>query len=411
VNPGNLHLSGMTDAERASSVEGTRMGWPDGAVRRTRYRYVDFAARAQPGFRNHVVTVDEVAGLVARWGAQECYTSIFRFSADILLYLAEHRVDGRPSVAGYDGPVWAPFLPLDIDAHPPVSTLTDALEVARRTHGLLVDRWHVPPAAMHIYFSGAKGFHILVDMRAAGRVVPARNLHRIFVRVRLAVLEQLPAAARPLFDLVIGDKVRLLRLPNTRHADSGLFKVALTAEELHGCCPDEIRALARTPRPLTRVTRAGLDPREKVAAAPALVERFERARRALRRERGAHPYRFSVPPAAAEAALCAARLAMWRADVSPGNRNNATIRLASAFRLAGYTSAQTRELLRGWAERQTQPLAAEEIERVVHSAYVRPYAYTYGCHDQVIRSFCPYASHLDDCTDYRTRHPRSERSI
>ncbi len=34
--------------------------------RPTRYRYVDFAAQAQPGFRNHVVTVDEVAALEGR---------------------------------------------------------------------------------------------------------------------------------------------------------------------------------------------------------------------------------------------------------------------------------------------------------------------------------------------------------
>ena len=74
---------------------------------------------ALPGFRNHVVPIDEVPTLVARYGADECYASIFCFSEDILLYLAEQRVDGRPSVAGYDGKVWAPFLPLDIDAKSP----------------------------------------------------------------------------------------------------------------------------------------------------------------------------------------------------------------------------------------------------------------------------------------------------
>jgi hypothetical protein len=264
---------------------------------------------------------------------------------------------------------------------------------------------------VHVYFSGAKGFHILVDTRAGGRVIAARNLHRVFVRVRLAVLEQLPAAARPLFDLVIGDKVRLLRLPNTRHAGSGLFKIALTAEELQRLSAADIRALARTPRPLTRVIAAGLEPLEAVAPVPALVEHFERARRALRRERGAHPYRHGVAPPGAEDALCAARLAMWRADIPPGNRNNAVIRLASAFRLAGYTHPQTLDLLRGWSGRQTHPLPYDEIERVVRSAYARVYPYTYGCHDQVIRSFCPYAGHLQDCRDFHTRHPRSERNV
>src|SRR5512139_895768 len=103
--------------------------------RGSRFRFVDFAAAAQAGFRNHVVPIDEVPGLVTRYRADECYASIFCFSDDILLYLAEQRVDGRPSVAGYDGKVWAPFLPLDIDATSP-SELDDALELARRVRRL-----------------------------------------------------------------------------------------------------------------------------------------------------------------------------------------------------------------------------------------------------------------------------------
>ncbi len=377
----------------------------------TRYRYVDFAARTQAGFRNHVVPVGEVEALIARHGREECYASVFRFSADILLYLAEHRVDGRASIAGYDGRIWAPFLPLDIDAHPPDSTLTDALELARRVHALLVDHWHTPAEAVHVYFSGAKGFHLLVDARALGRIVPSRDLHRLFARMRLEILYALPDAARNLFDLVIGDKVRLLRLPNTRHAGSGLFKIPLSGDELQRCPAAEICALGRAPRPLVGVTAGGLEPVAAVDAVPALVERFDRARRALVRSRGPHPYRFGQPAANPKDALCPARLAMWRADVPPGGRNNAAIRLASAFRLAGQPYAQTVELLRQWNQRQTRPLAASEIESVGRSAYARPYPYTYGCHDEVIRSFCPYVGHLDDCADYRAWHWRSERSI
>jgi hypothetical protein len=374
-----------------------------------RYRYVDFAARAQRGFRNHVVTVDEVAALVAQHAAAECYASIFFFADDILLYLAAHRVDGLPSIAGYDGRVWAPFLPLDLDAHPPAE-LADALDLARRLYRLLVERWDVPASAVHAYFSGAKGFHVLVDTRAFGRVAPARDLHRVFSRLRLQILRALPDAARPLFDLAIGDKVRLLRLPNTRHATSGLYKVALSPEELFTCSIPAIQALARAPRPLTRVGAGGLLPAEPAAVAPQLVELFRRARRSLRRERGPHPYRLGQPPPAIETALCAARMAMWQAQVPPGNRNNVAIRLASAFRLAGYAREQTLDLLLGWNRRQHRGLPEAEIRSVVHSAYARPYPYNYGCHDEVIRSFCPYVGRLNACADYREQHPRSGRA-
>ena len=122
---------------------------------------------------------------------------------------------------------------------------------------------------------------------------------------------------------------------------------------------------------MPRVTAAGLDP----------LERGRRRRRRWsngsngRAERYAAnaaptPIASAVPPAAAEAALCAARLAMWRADLPPGNRNNVAIRLASAFRLAGYTRAQSLDLLYGNGPRgRRRHCPAQEIESVAHSAY------------------------------------------
>lgn len=378
---------------------------------RRRYCYVDFASRGLPGFRNHVVRLDEVPALAARYANHECFATIFCFADEILLYLAEHRVGGRPSIAGYDGRVWAPFLPLDLDSAEPPYRLDDALELARVVYRLLVERWRVAPEAVHTYFSGAKGFHVLIDTRAFGRVRPAADLHRVFSRLRLEVLRALPGSARPLFDLAIGDKVRLLRLPNSRHAESGLYKIPLTAEQLHSQGIDGIRALARSPQPLPRVTAGGLLPTETVAAAVFLVEAFARARRALRRERTPHPYRFGAPSGVAEAALCPARLAMWRTRTAPGNRNNVAIRLASAFRLAGHTHANTEALLLDWNARCGIGLPIRELASVVHSAYVRPYAYAYGCHDEVVRSFCPYVDRLGDCEDYRAQHPRSGRAL
>jgi hypothetical protein len=353
-------------------------------AKRRRFHYVDFAASRQPGFRNHVVSIDEVGPLVAQYAGDECYASVFFFSEDVFLHLVEHRVGGRPSIAGYDGRVWAPFLPIDIDASPP-GALADALDLCRRTYGILIERWRLPEAALHTYFSGAKGFHLLVDVRVFGTVSPAKTLPRTFSRLRLEILRALPDGARLLFDLAIGDKTRLLRLPNTRHRASGLYKVPLSGAELLGAPGAEIRSLARATRPLTRVTAAGLLPSEAVDRVPDASERYERARRATRRGRGPHPYRMRQPPEAPEEALCRARRAMWEAHVAAGSRNNVAIRLASAFRLAGYGRERARDLLVFWNRRWSIGLPEREVASVVSSAYARPYPYAYGCHDEVIR--------------------------
>lgn len=364
----------------------------------TRFRYVDFAAAGQAGFRNNVVSLEEVPALVERYRAYECYASLFVFSDEILLYRAENQVEGRPSIAGYDGRVAARFLSLDIDAAAP-AVLGQALDLTRRVHHVLADRWQLGEESLHVYFSGSKGFHLQVDVRVFGRVAPSRDLHRIFSRLRLELLRELPDSARSLFDLAIGDKVRLLRLPNTRHRKSGLFKVPVSRRELMDLDAERIRSLADRPRPLERVGAGGLVPLETVRASPIAVGFFHRARRTIRRQRGPHPYRFAKAPNGPEEALCAARLEMWRSSIPPGNRNNVAIRLASAFRIGGYGRQETEALLLSWNHRQRSPLTEHEIHLVVASAYARPYPYAYGCHDEVIRSFCPFADRLDECED------------
>lgn len=373
---------------------------------RRRYRWVDFAAAARPAFRNHVVPVEEVEALLQRYGPEECYATIFFFSDDILLYMSEHRVAGQPSLAGYDGRVWAAFLPFDIDGEPGIVGLEAARLVARATYALLERWWNVPPEALHAYFSGAKGFHLLLDTRVFGRVAPSTDLHRVFARVRLLVRRRLGARANlARFDLAIGDKVRLLRLPNTQHRASGLFKVRLSREELFGCTAEHIRALAQTPRPLADTTCAGLVPLAPVSAQPVAEAVFRRAQRMVRSGRP-HPYRLPEPPPEVAKVLCPARQAMVAGGVVPGMRNNVAIRLASALRRAGYKHEQTRALLLDWNRRLPQPLPEREIAAVVRSAYVRPFPYAYGCHDEVIRQFCPYRDDLLACAIYRSQHAR-----
>lgn len=373
---------------------------------RRRYRWVDFAAAKLPGFRNHLVPVHEVEGLVSRYGPDECYATIFFFSDDILLYMDENLVGGQPSLAGYDGRVWAAFLPFDIDGGPGVAGLEAARLLARATYALLERWWNVPPAALHAYFSGAKGFHLLLDTRVFGRVAPSADLHRVFAHVRLLVRRRLGARANlARFDLAIGDKVRLLRLPNTRHRASQLFKIPLSREELFGCNAEQIRALAQNPRPLVGTTCGGLLPLTVLPTQPLAQAVFRRAQRIVRSRRQ-HPYRLPKPPADLLAALCPARQAMLAGGVTPGMRNNVAIRLASALRRAGYSREHTQAILLDWNHRLSEALPEREIATVVRSAYARPFPYAYGCHDEVIRQFCPYRDDLLACSIYRSQHAR-----
>src|SRR3970040_2971535 len=76
---------------------------------------VYFAAHYQKGFRNHVVPITDVTALVESFNRYGCYATYFFFSDEVLSYMSAQAQEGSPTIAGYEGKVWAPFFPIDLD--------------------------------------------------------------------------------------------------------------------------------------------------------------------------------------------------------------------------------------------------------------------------------------------------------
>src|SRR5262249_23630970 len=105
----------------------------------------------------------------------------------------------------------------------------------------------IEPNGVRYFFSGAKGFHecipaLLMDAR------PAVDVPRRLKAVAFAIA----GAAGVEIDRAIYDVNRLLRVPNTRHPKSNLWKAERAWEELLGLSVDEIRCLAAQPREFQR---------------------------------------------------------------------------------------------------------------------------------------------------------------
>jgi len=168
----------------------------------------------------------------------EAYLSAWTYGLELVGYLAKHE-----STAGYTGPCFADLLPLDIDGKG-VDPLPDAVE---RTAKLLA--WLECQGAdlsnLSCWFSGKKGFHVLLPVTGLAGAEPGHDFHKI-VRAFVARIGQ-ESGANP--DLAIYDKLRLFRAPNTRHPATGLFKVSIRAEELLRISADGVRAFAASPRP------------------------------------------------------------------------------------------------------------------------------------------------------------------
>lgn len=165
--------------------------------------------------------------------SREAYLSHFVFG----LEMQRHFAGNRQSVAGYVGPCCCRWLVLDIDRPDPAVALADT----RRLVSCLQGRYPELADDTPVYFSGGKGYHILLDL--SHRPPPAVG----FNRVCATLAEALAARAGVGIDLSIYDIAHLIRLPNTRHPRTGLFKRRIDVAALFRLDDAAIRDLARHP--------------------------------------------------------------------------------------------------------------------------------------------------------------------
>lgn len=149
---------------------------------------------------------------------REAYLSHFTFGPE----MQAHFKANRQSVAGFAGPCSCRWLILDIDRADLGEALADARKLVLFLHGRYPELVDFVP----VYFSGSKGFHVLVELsHAPPPAVGFQHVARTFA-VALA------AAAGVRIDAGIYDVNHIVRLPNTKHPKTGLYKRLIEVEGL-----------------------------------------------------------------------------------------------------------------------------------------------------------------------------------
>jgi len=171
-------------------------------------------------------------------GTSEAYLSAWTYGPELLGHMKAHR-----GVAGFAGPCFAEWLPLDIDGAG-ADPVADALDRTRRllawleSEGTDLDK-------LSCWFSGGKGFHVLLPVVGLVGAEPGPG----FNKPARAFVARIGAATGAGPDLAIYDAVRIFRAPNTRHPRTGLYKIPLRADEVLGISADGVRRLAVEPCP------------------------------------------------------------------------------------------------------------------------------------------------------------------
>jgi hypothetical protein len=233
----------------------------------------------------------------------------------------------------------------------------------------------IQPFDLRVFFSGSKGFHLLVDQTSLG-IEPRQDLQKVFkwfTGVLRNILEYPDKDGNlvPLrtIDPVVYTCPRMLRLTNSVHQKTKLHKIELNIDELD-LTLDEIKALAVKPRRDHELQYTGVDRQEikiRPKAAKLYAERLQEheeaaATNSTRYEREAFNFTKDRPPICVEDIMDHG----WK---KAGDRNNATVQLACYLHEAGFTSDEAKRLLEPWVLKHTS--AKTEYERHQRVSFTR----------------------------------------
>jgi hypothetical protein len=147
----------------------------------------------------------------------DTFSSIFVHTQE---YVDYHDSTGGKS--GYSGLVKTDFIPFDFDSE---ENLPSVYADVQRLILFLLNEYQVYPEQIRLYFSGNKGFHVLLLSPEMAQISEEKKHDTPALTKAIAITL---AKGLKTFDTVIYDRTRLFRLPNTKHSASGLYKIPVS---------------------------------------------------------------------------------------------------------------------------------------------------------------------------------------
>ena len=164
-----------------------------------------------------LIPEDELNNIIDKFSDEPtqrpAYTSVYSYGPEALEYFNTHHTNSgaRGSLSGYEGSATANHLIFDLDSEDLNKSHTDALTLVNR----LMHQYKFAQDSISIFFSGGKGFHVKVKV---GDSLTNEQLKSICSHI---------AEGIETFDPKIYNKTRLIRIVNSKHEKTGLYKVEL----------------------------------------------------------------------------------------------------------------------------------------------------------------------------------------
>ena len=282
--------------------------------------------------------------------------------------LSEYMKTNNGKVRGFDGEVWYDWIVIDIDELVPEKVLLfiQHLEV----------NYEIPQDCLRLYFSGSKGFHILIPSILFG-LKPSKTLHH-----EVKAIVKVLADGIIDYDTSLYDKTQIYRLQHTLHAKGNRYKIPISGQELKNL--NEIKAKALKPRKdwinnpypdesidkLVEITNK-ISTEIQNPSAPSSLKSGEY----LNREHASR-----IPD---RSKLCIYSILD---GISKGERDSSAVRIAVHFKNQGFSMEIVNGIVLGWNQLNKPPMNDAHLSNIVISAFKSEYEY--GCHDEVLDAHC-----------------------
>ena len=313
--------------------------------------------------RNILTTLNEINSFRKEFNNTDIYSTIYQYNS----------TDQNESL------LYAPLY-FDLDYNDLVNEDTEetAFEIiredAKKVIAILDALFYIPEEQLKIYFSGAKGVHILVPQPILG-IQPRKDLNEVFRTLVTDIKKYIPNGT---VDTKIYDNKRLFRLPNSINGKTGLYKIPLLASELRTLSFNDVKLLAKEPRKV-EIAKPVYNTRANRMFSRYIDEWLEKLREIEDRKNKTYKTSFKYVPPCIQTIL--------EEGVGEGSRNHTVAAISSFFKQQGLSENEVLDRLTKFnAEMVQPPLAAKEVETTVSSIFSGEYRY--GCRTLIELGFC-----------------------
>jgi P4 family phage/plasmid primase-like protien len=165
------------------------------------------------------------------------YKSLYSFDKSLQKYYEKNS-----TTKGFQREHYSNEIIIDFDGDKEIDNLNDVKKEVGRFIEHLIDEYNIHSTNIKIFFSGRRGFHLIISRKFIGETTPSES----FSQYDKEFIKRLTKGFKYV-DLSLYNSSRIVRTKNSKHPESNFYKISLYGNQLK-LGVEDIKELASKPR-------------------------------------------------------------------------------------------------------------------------------------------------------------------